>query len=227
MLSAISRLLATIFLSRRSLSAALLLVYVVTAAGVPIPVVGVAHTDELYPCASHACGCPDAEHCWRSCCCFTLAERFDWAREHKVRPPEYAVAAAKNAGIDLCWLGIESAKHHDGDGCPYCANKKLVAKTLPPCCQAKVKSCCEHATHACCRQESKQQQNAAGDHIVAWRALACHGQSMNWLAAVPSLIVPASNLSYGLPRISWLGAATSDTVSCIPTSPSVPPPECA
>ncbi len=112
MLSAVSRYLATIFLSRRSLSATLLLVYVVTAAGVPIPVGGIAHTGELYPCASHACGCPDAEHCWRSCCCFTLAERFDWAREHNVRPPEYAIAAAKNAGVDLCWLGIESVKHH-------------------------------------------------------------------------------------------------------------------
>jgi hypothetical protein len=225
MLSAVSRYLATIFLSRRSLSATLLLVYVVTAAGVPIPVGGIAHTGELYPCASHACGCPDAEHCWRSCCCFTLAERFDWAREHNVRPPEYAIAAAKDAGVDLCWLGIESVKHLD-DGCPYCA-RKVVAVTLPSCCQTKGKSCCEHSAHACCQNEQKQNKKSDGDYIVAWRALACHGQSMNWLAAVPSLIVPASNVSYGLPRITWLGAAVSDTASCIPSFPSVPPPECA
>src|SRR5882757_8124810 len=141
MLSAVSRYLATIFLSRRSLSATLLLVYVVTAAGVPIPVGGMAHTGELYPCSSHACGCPDAEHCWRSCCCFTLAERFDWAREHKVRPPEYAIAAAKTTGIDLCWLGIETAKHHNDLG-PHCASK-VVASTLPPCCQARATSCCD------------------------------------------------------------------------------------
>jgi hypothetical protein len=223
--SRISRLLATTFISRRSLSAALLFVYVLTAAGVPISVGGVAHTGGLYPCASHACGCPDAEHCWRSCCCFTLTERFDWAREHNVRPPEYAIAAAKHAGIDLCWLGIESPKHNDGR-CPHCAGK-IVTAGLPPCCQTKTKSCCDHAAPACCQNEQKKSNKSGGDYIVAWRALGCHGQSMNWLAAVPSLIVPASTLSYGLPRISWLGAAVSDVASGFPTSPNVPPPECA
>lgn len=227
MLSAVSRLLASNLLSRRLPSAALLLVYVVTAAGVPIPVGSVARTGESYPCADHACGCPDAEHCWRSCCCFTLAERFDWAREHHVRPPEYAIAAAQNAGLDLCWLGIESDKHHDDDGCPYCANKKIVAVTLPPCCQAKMKSCCDHGAHGCCEQEHKQNKSTSGDSIVAWRALGCHGQSMNWLAAVPSLLVPPSDLSCDLPRVAWLGASVSDTAKCVPFSPSVPPPECA
>src|SRR6478672_3896646 len=151
MLPRVGRLLAAIFFGRRPLSAALLLVYVVTAAGVPIPVARVAHTGELYPCADHACGCPDAEHCWRACCCFTLAERFDWARQHQVRPPEYAIAAAKSAGIDLCWLGIESVKHQD-ESCPHCA-AKLAASTVPPCCQSKEKSCCDHRAHTCCEEQ--------------------------------------------------------------------------
>src|SRR3954470_456778 len=99
--STISRLWASFF-ARRTVSAAILAVYVVTAAGVPIPTGGHFASDEAYPCASHACGCPSAEQCWRSCCCFTLAERFEWAREHSVRPPDFAIAAAQTAGLDLC-----------------------------------------------------------------------------------------------------------------------------
>src|SRR3954453_10842217 len=89
----------------RFTSAMLLVSYAFTAIGVPLPA-GASETrgDELFPCSDHACGCPSAEQCWRSCCCHTLAERFAWAREHKVRPPEYAIAEARRDGIDVAWL---------------------------------------------------------------------------------------------------------------------------
>src|SRR6185503_5404577 len=103
MFSRIGHLLITCLFGRRSVGAALLTAYVLTASGVPLPTPSMPHTDEHYPCAGGACGCTSAEHCWRSCCCHTLAERFAWAREHNVRPPEYAIAAAKVAGVDLAW----------------------------------------------------------------------------------------------------------------------------
>jgi hypothetical protein len=61
--------------------------------------------------------------------------------------------------------------------------------------------------------------------VVMWRALACHGQSMNWLAAVPTLIVDRPQVSYALPIIAWLGPAHSETADSGSLSPEVPPPE--
>jgi hypothetical protein len=224
MLPNVSRLLATIFLSR-TFSAAILVIYVVTAAGVPLPSGGGTHSTELYPCANCPCGCASAEQCWRSCCCHSLAERFDWAREHKVRPPEFAIAAAQSAGIDLCWLEIQAPAH---DGPKPACRSRTVASTLPMCCQKRLESCCDHSTHACCQKGQDQHKNSSqGGRVVAWRALACQGQSMNWLAAVPTLVVEPPSVSHDLPPVGWLSATLSDAVTCVMSPPDVPPPECA
>src|SRR5215212_7047907 len=90
---------------RRLISAMLEGMYLVTAAGIPLPAGDLAgKSGEFFPCSGCVCGCASAEQCWRSCCCHSLAERMVWAREHKVRPPDYAIAAARRARIDLAWL---------------------------------------------------------------------------------------------------------------------------
>src|SRR6188472_3434549 len=92
-------------LRRRLISAVLAAMYLVTAAGIPLPAGNLARkSGELFPCSDCACGCASAEQCWRSCCCHSLAERMEWARVHGVRPPEYAIAEARRARIDLAWL---------------------------------------------------------------------------------------------------------------------------
>src|SRR5262249_8887111 len=92
---------------RRVLSSILLVMYAVTASGLPLPAGFASHkSGETFPCMDCPCGCTSAEQWWRSCCCHTLAERMDWAHEHGVRPPEYAVDEARRQGIDLCWLGV-------------------------------------------------------------------------------------------------------------------------
>src|SRR5436190_14983308 len=92
-------------LHRRLISAALAAMYIVTAAGIPLPAGNLARkSGELFPCSDDGCGCASAEQCWRSCCCHSLAERFEWAREHKVRPPEFAIDEARRTGVDLAWL---------------------------------------------------------------------------------------------------------------------------
>jgi hypothetical protein len=47
-----------------------------------------------FPCMNSPCGCKDAEQCWRNCCCHTLAERLEWARENHVQPQDYVLAEA-------------------------------------------------------------------------------------------------------------------------------------
>jgi hypothetical protein len=220
MLPILGHLLASTMFGRRCVSAVLLAAYVVTAAGVPLPLGGKRQAgDESYPCANCRCGCSSAEQCWRSCCCHTLAERFAWAREHQVRPPEYAIAAAQAAGLDLAWLGV---------------------KSLPPCCSKRATVACEHAEHSCCKGGHhelltvkapspcplpKGEGSHQGDHIVAWRALACHGQSLNWLAATPTLVVARPVFSHDLPLAAWLGPAASEAAELLPVIPELPPPE--
>ena len=61
---------------------------------------------ERFPCETCPCGCATADHCWKKCCCHSLASRLAWARREGVRPPQYAIAAAEAAGFDMtCWNG--------------------------------------------------------------------------------------------------------------------------
>lgn len=48
-----------------------------------------------FPCQNRPCGCRTAQQCWKKCCCFTNAQKVAWAKTHRVRVPEFVVAAAK------------------------------------------------------------------------------------------------------------------------------------
>ena len=48
---------------------------------------------------------------------------------------------------------------------------------------------------------------------------------MNWLAAVPTLVVAQPKVSHALPRITWLGPADSETADNLPADLDVPPPQ--
>ena len=242
----------TILRSRRRLAVAgLMLIYATTAVGVPLPlVVGASKSGELFPCADCACGCATAEQCWRSCCFHTLAERIAWAHEHNVRPPDYALAAARTAGLNLAWLETTSAaKTATADRCDHDHGRErehavatAIAKPLPTCCQRRLAiapRAGQQSPHACCQQSHRSDgaqasAQSAGpnsgrtkicDRLVAWRAMECHGQSMKWLAATPTLVLESPTCQEPLPLIEWLGPAMSD-VACRTTSlPTVPPPE--
>src|SRR5215213_11062578 len=122
---------------RRLISAMLVAMYIVTATGIPLPAGKLARkSGELFPCSHCACGCASAEQCWRSCCCHSLAERMAWARVHGVRPPEFAIAMARRARIDVAWL-IQPA-----DDASCCAHQ-LVAEAST-CCRAKHGCCGDH-----------------------------------------------------------------------------------
>src|SRR3954447_2511965 len=134
-------------LRRRLLSAMLAAMYIVTAAGIPLPAGDLARkSGEFFPCSGCACGCASAEQCWRSCCCHSLAERMEWAREHNVRPPEYAIAAAQRARIDLAWL-VEPTGAGSKSLSASCCTRQLTADA-PACC---------HENKGCCGDHHEQQ----------------------------------------------------------------------
>lgn len=218
------------FLARKSLrrrltSAALLTAYVTTAAGIPLPSgARPQRNGELYPCAGGSCGCATAEHCWKSCCCHTLAERFAWARQHAVRPPAYAIAAARQAGLHLAWLGEGTGPHFHSSTKSCCHRSSDDAKKMS--CHETVASASAHVHRTCCAHKHDLEQNTnTADHIVVWRALNCQGHSMNWLAAVPTLIVARPAVSRPALLVTWLVPAISEPAEQLAEIPPVPPPE--
>jgi hypothetical protein len=206
---------------RRLLAVALLMAYITTATGVPLPLGRLTRNSaELYPCAGGCCGCRSAEQCWRSCCCHTLAERLEWAREHGVQPPAYTIAAAKLSGIDVSFLACRRgavAKMLDHSCC--------VARThraLPTCCQ---KHLAAQPGQTCWEDRTGSRRHQSQNNFVGLQALSCQGLSMHWLAAIPPLIVAPPAFSHEPPLVVWLRPATSDAVEHISTDPAVPPPE--
>jgi hypothetical protein len=198
-------------LLRRSVAAAMLAAYVVVAAGVPLPSASrPAKSGERYPCESCGCGCDSAEHCWRNCCCHTLAERLAWAEQNGVTPPAFALAEARQAGLD------DAGRPHSTKVVRVAVATKSPTAT-PSCCHSKASCCSSHSKHT--------PQDDASLFVVAWRALACHGQSLNWLAAVPSLISVELNLSDQLPLVTWLGPHSSEVAAGVADVPTPPPPE--
>jgi hypothetical protein len=202
----------------RAASALLLVVFALTAAGVPLPTgQGPPKSGELFPCATCKCGCATAEQCWRSCCCHTLAERLAWARENGVEPPAFALVEARREGLlaDSPSSATCCAKRAAGDA-PSCCQKQSLASDAgePACCQKHI------VLRSVARTSERPNQS-----IVAWRALACGGHSLQWLAAVPTLVTARSACLHQLPLVAWLGPAASERGQGLSDDPAVPPPE--
>lgn len=201
-------------LLHRTMAAAMALIYVVVAAGVPLPSASrPAKSGERYPCEACGCGCDSAEHCWRNCCCHTLAERLAWATKNGVKPPDFALAAARAAGLDSAGRPLAKV---------VCA-----AAQTKSCCREKQACCSSHETKSCCAALARSQRHfeKKADVVVAWRALACHGQSFGWLAAVPTLVSIELTTSDELPLVAWLGPQLSESASPHTDAPTPPPPE--
>jgi hypothetical protein len=140
-----------------------------------------------------------------------LAERIAWARRHGVRPPDFAIAQARAAEIELSLLADTcSVKAHTA-GC--CAEETLAAK--PNCCSDR--QIANHVEESTCADET--------NHVVAWRALVCRGQAIHWLAAVPILIVPPLERVHDMPLVARLAPVASDAGGGVLKAPDVPPPE--
>lgn len=202
---------------RRIIAGALTGLYLLVCAGVPLPVTRFSsHDHERFPCESCGCGCDSAEHCWRSCCCHTLAERLAWAAENGVIPPDFALAEARAADLDAT-------------GRPLAAQLAAHATASRNCCTSQ--SCCKStATGSCCsshHDSNHKHHNTENktDHLAGWRALACQGQSLGWLTAVPSLIVVGSDFSPRLLPSIWLGPLVSENACEVSFAPALPPPE--
>ncbi|HEX2474544.1 MAG TPA: hypothetical protein VHK01_07360 [Lacipirellulaceae bacterium] len=152
-----------------------------------------------------------------------------WARKHGVQPPAFAIAKARAAGINLAWL---DGSYHDEKSTANCCVSQLSADKT--CCAAKLAAAVPATTKSSCC--SKYQDVTApddstpaneGNHVIGWRALACRGQALHWLAAVPTLIVPPHELLNDLPLVERRAPTSSEVAEGLSASPDVPPPKVA
>src|SRR5262245_25224990 len=80
-------------LRRRLIAAVALLGQFAATFGLPSPA-SAKDKSTPYPCMNHACGCRNAEECWRGCCCFSNVEKVAWADANGVEIPDYVRTAA-------------------------------------------------------------------------------------------------------------------------------------
>jgi hypothetical protein len=150
-----------------------------------------------------------------------------WARTRRVRPPVFALAQARAAGINLAWLDGSS------NGVKAKANCCVAQTSTDKACCARepTASVAKTEERPCCSERhllaSVDDSNRADDvhRLIGVRALACRGQALDWLAAVPTLIMPPCEHLIDLPLVEYLAPAASDVAGGISAAPDVPPPE--
>jgi hypothetical protein len=152
-----------------------------------------------------------------------------WARKHGVQPPAFAIAKARAAGINLAWLDGSIDRAKPKANC--CLAQTSADKT---CCAAELvaavpateqSSCCSKRLDVTAPDDSMSANDA--NHLIGWRALACRGQALDWLSAVPTLIVPPHELLSDLPLVERRAPTSSEVAEGLSESPDVPPPEVA
>ncbi|HEX3657840.1 MAG TPA: hypothetical protein VHV55_18765 [Pirellulales bacterium] len=201
----------------RAARGALAFWFAVLSLGVPLPAPAVrsisdstgtsadGSPQQAYPCQDHHCGCRDAEHCWRACCCMTREQKFAWAVEHGVTPP-----AAFFAQLPISHASI--------------------AKKSPP---AAPRSCCAKHRSTCAVTASSKPgactpsgKSASGTQVSLISALGCQGSTMNWIATTGPSVRPEAALGdLAAEPVSTPLAGEPSLEICSPSfAPPVPPP---
>jgi hypothetical protein len=161
------------------------------------------------------CGCRTSERCWNACCCHSLAERLAWVRKRGVRPPQSAIAEARRVGLDVAWIGASAPQ---AGGCASDAS----------CTSESTKTCCKTqpgTSDDCATPSESRDDEIAPSHVILMKALACQGQSPNWLAAVPTMVHVTLELSGDVPPPAWIHPPRSEAAMSNTDTPTVPPPE--
>jgi hypothetical protein len=87
-----------------------------------------------FPCQHSACGCQNAEACWRGCCCRTNRQKLAWAEEHGVKAPTYvAQQAQREKVVGSCCLNTKKPSGvFGGSACCASARADAANDSRPP-----------------------------------------------------------------------------------------------
>jgi hypothetical protein len=215
-------------LARRLCAAVVLLSYLVTISGLPLPSAQGKDRSRPFPCQDHTCGCRTAEQCWRHCCCFTPEEKGLWAQAHHVEPPSYAEVSLPNgwqtarirdqadSGGKACRMCSLSTAKQGVDGASGVAEKRCCATQSP------VPSCDHGQTRRCESDQAKTNGGLRWAHGMS--SLRCQGLSALWVSA-GAVLPPPSGPDWCVPLdllcVLFYRDASPVTV---PHAPLPPPP---
>lgn len=184
------------------------------AAGMPMPVGVWKDLSKPFPCQFRSCGCQSAESCWRSCCCFTDAEKLAWAEENGVTAPQHvhqrvALTAKRKAPV----------KERRSSCC--------LVKTGPSAASVESKSC-SSASKGCCTSHEKAPTESSKKYeavsISEYRN--CQGLDNGLLKLPPVVVCFPSEVATGFPLCEATVSANRFLTSR-PLPPPTPPPECS
>ena len=109
--------------ARASCVLAALAGYGIACFGIPIARPSGNDLSQPFACAHRACGCINAEDCWKDCCCFSREQKLAWAVEHGVSVPAWVL----NEKPRSCCQ--PQAVCHSGPTAPSCCTKPPQPKT--------------------------------------------------------------------------------------------------
>ncbi|HQR07983.1 MAG TPA: hypothetical protein PLN21_14240 [Gemmatales bacterium] len=172
--------------------------------GIPIPHSRQKDKSVAYPCMDHACGCMNAEQCWRGCCCYTREEKLAWAKENGVTPPAFVLAQSEEEPKSCC--SAHKACHESSS-----------------CCEGGKKT----ATKTCCKSHAEEQvdEEVHFTWLVTMQAMKCHGQD-GWslLTSVIVVDVPDVVEKYEAPSLPEVIPCDDETAFSLNADPALPPP---
>jgi hypothetical protein len=197
--------------TRRALTGAALIAYLLSVWGIPVPQATTLDTSIAFPCQHHRCGCNSAAECWQSCCCFTPQERIAWAKENHVSIPHDALVAMhdeEQRGAEQHCSG-DCEHDHDLQGDNH---HELGARAL------------ESAPASACTRCAASQRQGGITWVLAFQVRKCRGLSTLWVTCGAALPLEIQSLW----EFDW--AAAGEVVSLVSdlrsivSSPPVPPP---
>jgi hypothetical protein len=177
----------------RLIALAASLIYLAAAMGLHLPQPTSKDTSQAFPCMHSRCGCRDAEQCWKSCCCHTVAERRAWAEEHNVAVPEELLAdASKTRPVAKCKDG--GACRHNNSTCAVAAKPTSRSSKLSnsPVCRLDTATACMKCGFKERAPRTESRLDGQDDSISIAQALKCQGAGASWngvLPAVPLVLI--------------------------------------
>lgn len=193
-------------LMRRAL--AVLLVLSLACAMLPLTLPGSQSKDltEAFPCQHHACGCRSAAQCWKSCCCFTNAQKVEWARRENVKLPDFVIVAAAQE---------QSAKTKKSSCCS--SHRRGASSSHIAVATAAKSDLSEPHTN------SKQGTSNVSRVVIGWNALKCQGVESDITAGCIVAVLPLVDLPV-FEVADERFEATSEKVLSLSVRPPEPPP---
>jgi hypothetical protein len=164
----------------------------ICSVGVPLPQT-VKKSGDPFPCQHCACGCKDAESCWRSCCCHTDREKLAWAKRHGVTPPAFVVAAARregccdNADAKACCKSATAEPSTLAAAAPACCAKRKRAPSTGGCRASSDRGCTSCPSHPGESPAKNEGEHSSGVVLLVAK-LRCGGLTLSLSMLPPSVV---------------------------------------